>query len=181
MTDDLYRLLVGVEMTDQQFEDYLNFVRKWQWVSYLLIPLTLILRISFTWLCLKAGSFVADRFIDIPFWKISIQAEIIFTVSAVAGLLYNEFFVDIHSLEQLSLNPFSLQVFSSNNMPKWSSYFFNTLNVFELSYVFFLSWMIAGESKKEFFPSLKFVASSYLPGLALWILLVSYLSVVFQP
>jgi hypothetical protein len=51
LTDDLYRLIVGAQMTDRQFDDYLEFVRKWQWVSYLFIPLALLLRISFTWIC----------------------------------------------------------------------------------------------------------------------------------
>ncbi len=105
----------------------------------------------------------------------------IFAVGSVAGLLYTEFFVNVESLEQLSVNPFSLQIFTAASMPKWSSYFFNTLNIFELGYVLFLAYLIAEESKKTFMPSLKFVATTYLPGLAIWVLVVSYLSVVFQP
>lgn len=181
LTDDLYRLILGSQMTDRQFDDYLEFVHKWQWVSYLFIPLALLLRISFTWVCLKAGSFISEQFTDAAFWKICIQAEIVFAVGAVAGLLYTEFFVNVESLEQLSVNPFSLQVFVSNYVPKWSNYFFNTLNIFELGYVFVLAYLIAEEAKSKVLPSLKFVASTYLPGLALWVLLVSYLSVVFQP
>jgi hypothetical protein len=181
LTDDLYRLIAGSQMTDRQFDDYLEFVHKWQWVSYLFIPLALLLRISFTWVCLKAGSFITERFTKAAFWKICIQAEIVFAVGAVAGLLYTEFFVDVETLEQLSVNPFSLQVFFSDSVPKWSSYFFNTLNIFELSYILFLAYLITEESKMKFLPSLKFVASTYLPGITLWVLLVSYLSVVFQP
>lgn len=179
--DNFYRLIIGVQLTEQQIEAHLVFVRKWQWVSYLFIPLALLLRISFTWLCLKAGSFITERFTEAAFWKICIQAEIVFAVAAVAGLLYTEFFVYVETLEQLSVNPFSLQVFVSDSVPKWSSYFFNTLNIFELCYILFLAYLITEESKKKFLPSLKFVASTYLPGLALWVLLVSYLSVVFQP
>ncbi|MBX9783004.1 MAG: hypothetical protein K2X48_06910 [Chitinophagaceae bacterium] len=181
LTDDLYRLIAGSQMTDRQFDDYLEFVHKWQWVSYLFIPVALLLRISFTWVCLKAGSFITERFAESSFWKICIQAEIVFAVGALAGLLYTEFFVDVETLEQLSVNPFSLQVFLSNSVPKWSSYFFNTFNLFECGYVLFLAYLIANESKKQFLPALKFVASAYLPGLALWVLLISYLSVVFQP
>ena len=181
LTDDLYRLIVGAQMTESQFDDYLEFVRKWQWLSHLFIPLTLLLRISFTWICLKAGSFITEKFTETSFWKIAIQAEIVFAVGAVAGLLYTELFVDVETLEQLSVNPFSLQVFTAASMPKWSGYFFNTLNIFELSYILFLAYLITEESKTKILPSLKFVISTYLPGLALWVLLVSYLSVVFQP
>ncbi|WP_157611569.1 hypothetical protein [Sediminibacterium salmoneum] len=156
-------------------------MRKWQWISYLFIPLVLLLRITFTWICLKAGSFITDRFTETSFWKIAIQAEIVFAFGAVAGLFYTEFFVDVETLEQLSVNPFSLQVFVSDSVPKWSLYFFNTLNIFEFGYVFVLAYLIAEEAKSKVLPSLKFVASTYLPGLALWVLLVSYLSVVFQP
>ena len=168
-------------MSESQFEDYLEFAHKWQWVSYLFIPLAILLRISFAWICLKAGSFITERFTETAFWKICIQAEIVFAVGAVAGLLYAEFFVDVETLEQLSVNPFSLQLFFSDSVPKWSSYFFNTINIFEFGYVFALAYLIAKEAKGKVFPSLKFVASTYLPGLALWVLLVSYLSVVFQP
>ncbi|MCG9900815.1 MAG: hypothetical protein MH132_12490 [Hydrotalea sp.] len=181
LTDDLYRLIVGSRMSERQFDDYLEFLHKWQWISYLFIPLALLLRICFTLICLKAGSFITERFTSVSFWKIALQAEIVFAVGAVAGLLYTEFFVDVETLEQLSINPFSLQVFVSDSVPKWSSYFFNTLNIFELSYILFLAYLITKESKKKFLPSLKFVTSTYLPGLALWMLLVSYLSVVFQP
>lgn len=142
LTDDLYLLIAGSQMTDRQFDDYLEFVHKWQWVSYLFIPLALLLRVSFTWICLKAGSFITERFTEAAFWKICIQAEIVFAVGALAGLLYTEFFVDVETLEQLSVNPFSLQVFVSNSVPKWSSYFFNTLNLFELAYVFVLAYPI---------------------------------------
>ncbi|MGC8751819.1 hypothetical protein, partial [Hydrotalea sp.] len=45
LTDDLYRLIVGSQMSETQFDDYLEFVHKWQWASYLLIPLELLLRI----------------------------------------------------------------------------------------------------------------------------------------
>jgi len=181
LTDDLYRLIIGAQMTDRQFEDYLNFVHKWQWINYLLIPVALMLRISFAWICLKAGSFISERYDSVSFWNIAIQAEVIFAVGALAGLLYTEFFVEVQSLEQLSVNPFSLHVFTVDSTPKWSSYFFNTLNLFELGYVLFLAYLIMEESKNSFLPSLKFVATTYLPGLALWVLAVSYLSVVFQP
>jgi hypothetical protein len=54
------------------------------------------LRISFTWVCLKTGSFISEKFQDniVSFWKICIQAEIIFAFGATAGLFYREFFVD---------------------------------------------------------------------------------------
>jgi hypothetical protein len=181
LTDNFINSALGYNLTSNNIKDSIDFVRKWQWISYLFIPLVLLLRITFTWICLKAGSFITDRFTETSFWKIAIQAEIVFAVGAVAGLLYTEFFVNVESLEQLSLNPFSLQVFVSDSVPKWSSYFFNTLNIFELGYVFVLAHLIAEETKNKVLPSLKFVASTYLPGLALWVLLVSYLTVVFQP
>jgi hypothetical protein len=168
-------------MSDRQFEDYIELVHKWQWVSYLFIPVALLLRICFAWVCLKAGSFITDRFTEVSFWKICIQAELIFAIGAVAGLFYTELFVHVETLEQLSNNPFSLQAFVAKRVPAWSSYLFNTLNLFELGYVVYLAYLVAGENKKQFFPALRFVASTYLPGLALWVLLVSYLTVVLQP
>jgi hypothetical protein len=46
LTDDVYRLIVGTQMSDRQFADYLQFVQKWQWLSYLFIPLAILMRIA---------------------------------------------------------------------------------------------------------------------------------------
>ena len=181
ITDELFWNSYGWQLSNKQFNDYLAISKKWHWVSYLFVPVAIIIRICFVWICLKVGSFFKEDIFSISFWKICIWAEIVFVVGAVAVLLYSEFFVDINTLEQLSVNPFSMQVIVSDIVPKWSNYFFNTLNIFELGYVLFLAYLLAKESKKKFLSSLQFVASTYLPGLALWVLLISYLSVVFQP
>lgn len=181
ITDDLYLMVIGGQMTIRQFEDYLLLLRKWQWVGYIAIPIALLLRISFSWFCFKSGSFLTDSFTEVPFWNICIQAELVFIIGAVVTLLYNEFFVDIQSLEQLSTNPFSLNVFAGENFPSWGKYFLNTLNAFEVFYVISLAYLIGTESRKPFRESFKFVSITYLPGLALWIMLVSYLSIFFQP
>jgi hypothetical protein len=181
ITDDFYRMVIGTQMTERQFEDYLSFLRKWQWIGYFVIPIALLFRIFFSWVCLKSGSILTESFEKVPFWNVCMQAEVLFLIGAVFTLLYTEFFVDVKNMEQLSTNPFSLLTIFSENVPKWSHYFFNTLNLFELGYVLFLAYMIASESKRTFTTSLKFVATTYLPGLALWIILVTYISVVFQP
>ncbi len=181
LTDDLYRLIVGGQMSDQQFADYMAFVHRLQWVGYLFIPISLLLRISFAWLCLKVASFFSERFTHAAFWKICVQAEIIFTIAAVIGLIYTQLFIKQGNLDQLSTNPFSIRLLVTHNLPKWSNYFLNTLNLFELTYIMFLAFQLATESKKKFLSTLRFVAAAYLPGLALWVLLVTYLCVVFQP
>jgi len=181
LTDDLYRLVVGSQMTDRQFQSYLEFIHKWQWMSYLFVPLSLFFRISYTYICLKAGSYIFERFTKTSFLEICIQAEIVFTVGSFAGLLYTEFFANAQTIKQLYVNPFSLLIFFSESVPKWTNYFFNTLNIFEFGYVLLLAYIIAKKSENSTISSLKFVSSTYLPGLALWVLLLSYLSVVFQP
>jgi hypothetical protein len=168
-------------MTERQLEDYLIFNHEVRWISYFIVPIILIVRIAFTWFCLKAGSFLVDRFKEVSFWNICIQAEVVFVVGAFAILLYNEFFGDIQTIEQLSTNPFSLNVLAGESFPIWGKYFLNILNAFEIVYVVFLAYLIALESNKTFSLSLKFVATTYLPGLALWIILVTYISVVFLP
>lgn len=113
LTDDLYRLVIGSKMNDRQLDDYLEFIHKLKWISYLFIPLALILRICFTWICLKAGSYITETFSSTSFWNICIQGEIIFTVGTVVGLIYTAIFIDATTLEELTVNPFSLQVFAS--------------------------------------------------------------------
>lgn len=181
VTSELFYLSLYKTLSVDQIEKIIEYHSKWKLLSFMLVPISILVRASFTWVCLMSGSFISERFTNVFFWKITIQAELVFALGSLTGLLYTEFFMNLESLEQLSENPFSLQVFISDSVPKWSNYMFNTLNIFELGYILFLSYLLAKESKKKFLPSLKFVASTYLPGLALWLLLVSYLSVVFQP
>lgn len=181
VTSELFYLSLYKTLSVGQIEKIIEYHSKWKLLSFMLVPISILVRASFTWVCLMSGSFISERFTNVFFWKITIQAELVFALGSLTGLLYTEFFMNLESLEQLSENPFSLQVFISDSVPKWSNYMFNTLNIFELGYILFLSYLLAKESKKKFLPSLKFVASTYLPGLALWLLLVSYLSVVFQP
>lgn len=181
VTSELFYLSLYKTLSVSQIEKIIEYHSKWKLLSFMLVPISILVRASFTWVCLMSGSFISERFTNVFFWKITIQAELVFALGSLTGLLYTEFFMNLESLEQLSENPFSLQVFISDSVPKWSNYMFNTLNIFELGYILFLSYLLAKESKKKFLPSLKFVASTYLPGLALWLLLVSYLSVVFQP
>jgi hypothetical protein len=181
LTEELYYNSFGNKLTEEQIRRLIGTVPKWDYLSYFLIPITILLRVSYTWICLKVGSFITQPLPISGLWKISMQAEIVFAVGAFIVLLYTEFFTSLETLEQLSLNPFSLQVLLPKSLPTWSNYFFNTINLFELGYVLFLAYLLASASKKTFISSLKFVASTYLPGLALWVLLVTYMSVVFQP
>jgi hypothetical protein len=140
----------------------------------------ILLRISFTWICLKFGSFFIEDFSQAPIWKISLWGEVIFAIGAVVVTFYSDFISRPTTLEQISVNPFSLMAILGKGMPKWSQYFFNTINLFEIIYVFSLAYFLSKKASKSFQKSIIFVASTYLPGITVWILVITYISILFN-
>lgn len=180
LTEHLYYRSFSNKLTEEQIQRMFKSSTKWDILAYLIIPIPIILRATYTWFCLRVGSFIKEKFSASNFWNICIQGELIFALGVVSILLYSEFFSNIKTIDQLTIHPFSVQAFVVRTIPAWSNYFFYTLNLFELLYILFIAYLLAKESKINFFDCLKFVTISYLPGLLIWILFVSYLSVIFQ-
>lgn len=180
-TDEFYRIAFTAQMSDRQIEDYIDFSRKWQWLRYAFVPIALLIRITFGWLLLTLASFISGKFSAINLWRLCVQAELIFAIGGVLTLVYFELFAQAQSIEQFSVVPFSLSMLLDSGIPRWSSYLTNTINLFEVGYVLYLGSLLASASGHTYQSSLRFVASGYLPGLAIWIVVVTYLLVVLNP
>ncbi|MCK5401340.1 MAG: hypothetical protein KAJ28_06865 [Flavobacteriaceae bacterium] len=60
-TDDLVINSLAVQFTQDQIQDVLNFQQKWQWVSYVVLPLLLLLKVGIIAAILDVGCFFFDR------------------------------------------------------------------------------------------------------------------------
>jgi hypothetical protein len=59
---------------------------------------------------------------------------------------------------------------------KWLKYPFQTLNIFEILYMAAIAWLLAKQWSRDFMESLAVVLPSYVIGLVLWLVLVTFLT-----
>jgi hypothetical protein len=153
--------------------------QKWQWIGYVFTPIVILIRISFTAICLYIGCFLVNskiRFKEL--FKVALIADFVFILAGIAKLVILIFFKNVSKLDDLQFQPLSLmELFHRNSVDKLFVYPFSLINVFELLYWLVLAWLLSGLLEKPFGNSLKRVASSYGTGLLLWVLFVMFLTV----
>ena len=129
-------------------------------------------------LCLNVGVILLD-------WKITfrkmygmvIKSSIIFLLYKLV-IIFVLLMVDVDKVEDLmKADKFSLlTVIGEENVPKWSSYPFQTINVFEIIFVVLLGYVIS-YLKDEVKSKIGFVLSTYGVGLIFWVLFVVFIMI----
>ncbi len=156
--------------------------RKFIWLGYVFVPVMLgvkLLLISFT---LTIGEVFYD--INLSFkkaFKAVLLAEPIFILMSVVKLVWVKFFVENLTLEYLQFFiPLSLSsMFNPASLSKWLIYPLQTLNLFEIAYIFMLSYNVSKITGYSAEKSTYFVLQTYGIGLLLWIVVVAFLILNF--
>jgi hypothetical protein len=179
LTSSLYYQSLGEQLTVDRIAKLIEFSQKWQWLGYLFIPIVVLLRVSFTTICLYTGFFLANfkvRFKDL--FKVALLADFVFVLAGIVKLVILIFFKEVNTLNDLQFQPLSImEVFDRTKVDAMLLYPLSLISVFELLYWLVLAWLLTGLVEKSFGNSLKTVATSYGTGLALWVLFVMFLTV----
>jgi len=179
LSDSIYYQTFGEQLAIEKIGIMLESARKWQWLSYVFIPVLVLIRVGYTATCLYIGMFVADlraRFRDL--FKVALLADFVFVLAGLVKLVILIFVKEVNTLNDLQFQPLSLmQLFDKGSVDALLVYPLNLLNVFELLYWLALAWSLTGVVEKPLGSSLKTVASSYGTGLLLWVLFVMFLTV----
>lgn len=179
LSEGLFYQSFGEQMAVERIAKMIEMSRKWQWIGYLFIPIVVMIRVSFSAICLYIGSFLASsqvRFKEL--FKVALLADFVFVLAGITKLVILIFFKDVSRLDDLQFQPLSfLELFQRDSVDKLFIYPFSLISVFELLYWLVLAWLLAGVLEKPFGNSLKRVASSYGTGLLLWVLFVMFLTV----
>lgn len=99
----------------------------------------------------------------------------------MAQVLYlvNAFFhLDTLTLETAS-NYYPLTIlsyFGTENVVQWLQYPLQTLNLFEVAYMVVIGWFLSKQWKEDFVESLAVVVPSYVTGLLLWLVFVTFIT-----
>ncbi len=173
-TENLYYQTYGEQLSIERIDEMWEVGKQWEWIGYLLLPVIILLRVSFTALCLYTGLFFGshqDKSFGACF-NIALKADMVFAVAAAGNLIYF-LFAGAATLADLSISPFSLLFYVYHpQMPVYLNYPLALVNVFEILYWLLLAAFVAYAFRKTFAKGMEFVFQTYGVGLLLWVLVM---------
>lgn len=178
ISDNLIYQSLGSQLSYERITEMLEAGKQWKWLSYVLLPIILLLKLFFVAVCFAIGALVLGiegKFKE--YMRVAITAEFVLLLIGVIKLFWFSLVQTNYTLE--SLQYFApLSVFSLFNIVEpWLVYPLQLLNVFELAYWCVLAYCLKDILERKFSNSLGFVASTYGVGLLLWVVLVMFLTV----
>lgn len=178
-TDQLYYRSFSDKFTFQTLASQIDIQNQYWWLGYVITPLLIFLKISFTAICISIGTVLSN--IEFKFktiFKAALLAEVIFIVAQIMYMINLSIHLDTVTLATAAnYFPFSiLSIYGTENVVDWLQYPLQTLNLFEVFYMAAIAWLLAKQWSEDFIESLAVVVPSYVTGLVLWLVLVTFLT-----
>lgn len=180
----LYFNSLAEQFTTKQIEQYFEFQDKWQLLTYIFVPIVLLIKTLLISSVIYIGSFFLNK-IPLTFkqiWNIVLTAEFIFLLIGIIKIIWFYFFQTNYNLEDIQyFYPFSaLNIVGYQELEPWLIYPFQVLNLFELGYWLILAYYIGKAAETTMDNGLKIVASSYGSSLLLWVVLVMFFTLNYS-
>ncbi|WP_353167663.1 hypothetical protein [Flavobacterium sp.] len=178
--DKLVYSSLAEKLTQNQIEEYLLIQDKWEWVSYIIIPILILIKT----LIIASAVYTAVFFFNrnkISFKSILnvvFQAEFVFLLVPVLKIIWFCFFETNYTLEDLQyFYPLSaLNIVGYTGLEPWLIYPLQILNLFELAYIFYLAYLIGKLTSTHTDNGFKMMMYSYVPTMMLWVFVVMFLT-----
>ena len=181
---------LGENLSISQLEYIYDFQKKWQWVSYVVIPLVILIKTTLISSSLYIGTFFYSK-IKITFKQLFnavVKAEFVFLAVVILKMVWFYFFQTSYTLEDLQyFYPLSaLNIVGYKGLEAWFIYPLQVLNLFELAYWLLLSYFIGKlaftekDKGKPMDLGFKIVASSYGSALLLWVVVVMFFTLNYS-
>ncbi|QLC67281.1 hypothetical protein LPB248_13510 [Flavobacterium sp. LPB0248] len=182
--DSLLYNSLAEKLTYKQLNQYLQFQKKWKWITYLFIPLFILIKTNIITIILYLGTYLLNKK-EVAYksiWTIVIKAEFIFLLVPIFKILWFYFFQQNYDLSDIqNFHPLSaLNIVGYKNLEPWFIYPFQVLNLFELFYIIYLSFQIGKLTHKNADYGLKIVGISYVPTLFLWVAIVMFFTLNYS-
>ncbi|MEZ4996064.1 MAG: hypothetical protein R2758_00815 [Bacteroidales bacterium] len=161
-------------------------MRSFSWIAYAITFVMLILKFTSVSILIFIGVFFADLQREITLgnvFKVVIISELIFIAASVVKIVWFIFFVSSYTLEDLSFfYPLSLiNLFTESEVASYWVYPLQTVNLFQVLYVLMLAYGLGRVGGVRRQSTDKVVLSTYIPGLAIWIAVVMFLTIDVMP
>ena len=175
--DGLVYNSLGERFANEQLNTAFGFYEKWRWISYAIIPIYLLLKITIIASILDIGLFFYN--LDLSFkyiFNTVIKAEFVFLLILLLKFIWFFFIQTDFILEDIQyFYPLSaLNIVGHEGLQPWFIYPFQVLNLFELAYWIILAYLIGKELNENTDKGLSIVASSYGVGLLIWVVGVMF-------
>lgn len=179
LCDGIYYQSFGEKFATDRIAKMVEQSHKWQWLGYVFIPIVVLIRISFSTICLYTGYFLSNLKVRFKtLFKVALLSDFIFVMAGLVKLVILIFFKEVNTLTDMQFQPLSLmELFDRKAVDALLVYPLSLISVFELLYWLALAWLLTGVVEKPLGSSLKTVTSSYGTGLLLWVLFVMFLTV----
>ena len=179
LTEGVYFQTFGAHMPTAQMDRLLRIRRGAAWLSYAFIPVSVMVRVGFTALCVLIGAVLVEY--DLTFaraFKVALVADVAFVAAAYVktgwlAATHVETVTQAASFAPLSL----LSLVGSQGLSAWMLYPLQLANVFELLYWIILALLLRAALQRSFGSMLRFVAASYGLGLLLYVIAVMFIAV----
>ena len=180
ITEEVYLESLGDQMGVDRVKVMLKLQAEWEWVGYALVPVLYLLKLILIALCLNVGTLLFNY--KVPFHKLfrlALIAETVFLVPILLKLLWFLLVQTSFTLDDFQyFYPLSmLNFFESGSVAKWWVYPLQLANVFEVAYWLLLAYGLHRLLKTHYDQALTLIFVSYLPGLILWVTVVTFLTV----
>jgi len=172
------------KLTVSQIDSYFKLQDDWKWVGFAFIPIYFIIKFYIITSTLYIGIFFLSK-IDTKFnelLEIVVKTEFIFLLSPIVKIVWFYFFQTNYNLQDLQyFFPFSaINITGYNGLEPWLIYPLQTLNLFEVAYIIYLSYQIGHLTKTNADNGFKIVGYSYLPALLLWVTVVMFFTLNYS-
>ncbi|MBW7675813.1 hypothetical protein [Chryseobacterium chendengshani] len=163
-------------------QNYMKSQQKWWWVSFIIIPVFIGIKVLLVSFCLNFLKIVSEKLENVKFSDILFFVLLAESVFIIAGFykFVNFYFIETdYSLESIqTYYPLSLINFKESiSTEKWLAYPLQLFNLFELMYWGFLAWGVweLAEQKIDYLKSFGYVALTYGIGLFFWVGVICFL------
>lgn len=189
-TNELLLDNLSQKLSSEQIIKVLEFKDKWEWITYILAPLLLLIKTTLVTSVLYIGAFFFSK-AKVTFKQLFnavVKAEFVFLGVGVLKIVWFYFFQTNYTLEDIQyFYPLSaLNIIGYQGLDAWFIYPLQVLNLFELAYWLLLSYYVGKlaftkkDKGKPMDLGFKIVASSYGSALLLWVVVVMFFTLNYS-
>lgn len=183
LTENLYYSSFREQLTIEKIEQLFSFQTEFSWISYIVMPLSILIKISIITLVIYTGVILSSLKVGLRrLFRIVLLAEFIFLLMGFVRFCWFYFFQTDTNFTSLGFfQPLSIiNFFSPEDDLSYLVYPLQLTNLFELSYWLLLAYLLMNLLKKPFWKSFEFVLSTYGVGLVIWVVFVTFLTLNFS-
>jgi hypothetical protein len=169
--------LLYYRLNSYQIVKFIAFSESKEYLNYIIVPFNIFIKISTTSIILLIGIALTSFKIRLSqLIEVVIKAEYVFFLPITFEIIYFRYFKPEHTFLDIQYNSSLslLSIFDYKKLEPWLIYPLQTINLFEVAYIIYLSYQIGYLTKTNVYDGLKIVSYSYIPALLLWVTVVMF-------